>query len=197
MSADYNVYLKEHIANVSKGLEWLNEHISGLNRTAMTEAMNNAAIHDASKYSAEEYEAYDKYFYGFKNRSYSVVREFNIAWLHHQHTNQHHWQYWILVNDDPEEGTVALEMPLEYVYEMIADWWTFSWKSENLTEIFDWYDKHKERMILHTRTRGVVEDILEQMKTILIPEKDEEKTEGDPDDGVKEESTETKETVDA
>ena len=196
MSVEYNGYLKEHIANVRRGLEWISEHIDRLDRTAILDAMNNAYVHDSTKYSAEEYEAYDKYFYGLKNRSYKVVQDFNFAWLHHQHNNPHHWQYWVLVNDDPKDGTVALEMPLEYVYEMIADWWTFSWKSGDLTEIFDWYEKHKERMILHARTRTVVEDILNQMKKILVPEKDDVESNEEADDEVKEEPTETTETVD-
>ena len=55
-------------------------------------------------------------------------------------------------------------MPKVYILEMIADWWSFSWKSDNLEEIFDWYDKHKDKMLLHEKTRKLVEDILEAIK---------------------------------
>ena len=60
-------------------------------------------------------------------------------------------------------------MPLEYVIEMIADWWSFSFRSGNIREIFSWYDKHKE-MKLHPKTRKLVEDILERIKVELDKE---------------------------
>ena len=68
------------------------------------------------------------------------------------------------MNDDPKEGTIALDMPDEYIIEMICDWWSFSWRSGDLTEIFKWYDDHKNRMILHERTRASVELILTMIK---------------------------------
>ena len=56
----------------------------------------------------EEYFAYATYFYGKKTSQ--VEKNFDYAWLHHQKENPHHWQYWLLHNDD--EGLVALEIPL-------------------------------------------------------------------------------------
>ena len=114
----------------------------------------------------EEYDAYDKYFYG-RNKSYAVVQDFNKAWLHHIHHNPHHWQHWVLINDDPGEGMVILDMPYMYVVEMICDWWAFSWKKENLHEIFSWYDEHKDYMKLSKNTRKTVEDILDKIKQKL------------------------------
>ena len=169
MSAEYDAYLKDHIENLKKGLEWMYENLSDklINGKKMIEAMMNAEIHDQSKYDKEEYDAYDAYFYGPSERPPEIQEAFNRAWLHHQHNNPHHWQYWVLVNDDPIEGTVALDMPDEYIYEMIADWWTFSWRNNNLMEIFDWYMRHQMYMILAPRTRMVVEDILMAMNDFL------------------------------
>lgn len=65
-------------------------------------------------------------------------------------------------------------MPLEYVIEMIADWWSFSFRSGNLREIFGWYDKHKE-IKLHPKTRKLVEDILARIKVELDKEESDEK----------------------
>ena len=125
----------------------------------------NVLEHDLSKYSAEEYQAYDDYFYGKKNKE--TERAFNYAWLSHIHHNPHHWQYWVLKHDDePEE---ALEMPEQYVIEMICDWWSFSFKTGNLYEIFDWYEKHKG-MVLHEKTRKLVEDTLNKIKKVLDAE---------------------------
>ena len=69
-----------------------------------------------------------------------------------------------------EDGTKALEMPENYVVEMVSDWWAFSHKSGNLYEIFDWYKKNKKRQILHENTRKLVEEILDKIKTELDKE---------------------------
>lgn len=165
MSQLYDEYLYDHISNVRKAFEWLIEH----DIIPKDTYISNLNMHDESKRSAEEYDAYDKYFYG-SNKSYKVVNDFNYAWLHHIHNNPHHWQYWVLQHDDePEE---ALEIPFEYVIEMICDWWSFSFKSGNLYEIFDWYEKHKS-MKLHRKTRELVEDILDKIRTELDRKKEE------------------------
>ena len=53
---------------------------------------------------------------------------------------------------------------------MICDWWSFSWKSGNLHEIFDWYKMHEKHMILSDYTRKTVEDILDKIKNKLAEE---------------------------
>ena len=168
MSAEYDLYIKEHIENLKKGLEWMYENLSDklINGKKMIEAMMNAEEHDRSKYDKEEYDAYDAYFYG-PERTPEVVEAFQKAWLHHQHNNPHHWQHWVLVNDEPNEGVKALEMSDEYIYEMIADWWTFSWRDGNLLEIVNWYLGHAPYMVMAPRTRIVVNDIISAMSTFL------------------------------
>ena len=161
MSYDYDQYLNKHIANVKKGLEWMRDNLD-IHNDDMNNAIYEADQHDHSKWGVPEYNDYDAYFYG-GNRSYEVVQNFKYAWMHHQHRNPHHWQYWVLVNDDPGEGIVALPMPMRYIYEMIADWWTFSWASGDLASIFSWYEAHKDYMMLHKTTRIIVEDILQRM----------------------------------
>jgi hypothetical protein len=164
MSLQYDMYLADHKANVAKAYDWLYENLFELVQTVSSH--NTHYSHDESKYSEEEYNAYDAYFYG-NNQSFEVMNNFRKAWLHHIHHNPHHWQHWVLINDEPNEGTIALEMPYVYVIEMICDWWAFSHKSGNLYEIFDWYDKHKDRMILNANTRKTVETILSQIKNKL------------------------------
>lgn len=170
MSKNYDEYLIDHIGGVKKAFSWICENLPDV-AEKMGEHRYLIDQHDNSKYGAEEYDAYDKYFYG-GNKSFKVVRDFNYAWLHHIHANPHHWQYWVLQHDDePEE---ALEMPYWYVVEMICDWWSFSWKNGKLDEIFAWYDKHKD-MKLHKDTRKLVEDILGRIKEKLGEEKKEDK----------------------
>lgn len=164
MSREYDLYLQEHKTNVKKGFDWLKENLPHLFPTddGIDYEYQIGFAHDASKTDPEEYEAYDAYFYG-GNRSYAVVEAFNYAWLRHIHSNPHHWQYWVLQNDDPELGEYILEMPFNYIIEMICDWWAFSWKKGDLTEIKNWYDQHKDYIKLGKQTREYVESIIEQI----------------------------------
>ena len=157
MSAEYDAYIREHTNNVLKASVWLETNIPELN--VMVYAFNNLLHHDESKWKDDEYQAYDVYFYG-NDHSTEIERNFNYAWLRHIHRNPHHWQHWVLVNDEPEEGEKVLEMPYNYIIEMICDWWSFSWKKGRLSEIFNWYDEHASHIRLAPATREIVEDIL-------------------------------------
>lgn len=164
MSVQYDLYLERHKVNVHNGLMWIRENLPDLPTDGVE--WQTEFAHDASKSNPDEYEAYDRYFYG-GNRSYKVVQDYNKAWLLHIHRNPHHWQYWVLINDDPKEGMIVLDMPYNYILEMICDWWAFSWQKKNLFEIFNWYDEHKAYMKLSDKTRKTVENILEQIKKKL------------------------------
>ena len=174
MSREYDLYLQNHKENVKKGFDWIKENLPDLIRDDGIDYEHQIGFaHDASKSDPEEYDAYDAYFYG-GNRSYGVVRDFRLAWLRHIHHNPHHWQYWILINDDPNEGEIIMDMPYNYILEMICDWWAFSWNSGNLNEIFDWYDKRKDYIKLSESTRLSVEVILGEIKMALAASKSEE-----------------------
>lgn len=166
MSREYDLYLEEHRGNVKKGFDWIKEYLPELipENDGIDYEYQMGFTHDKSKDELDEYEAYDAYFYG-GNRSYRVVQDFNYAWLDHIHRNPHHWQHWILLNDEPNEGEIILEMPYNYILEMICDWWAFSWSKGDLTEIFKWYDAHKAHMKLGEKTRQTVEDILDRIRT--------------------------------
>lgn len=164
MSVQYDNFLTEHKENVAKGFRWLQENIPEVIEDGFEWQI--CFNHDASKTDPEEYDAYDAYFYG-NNRSYSVVQNFKKAWLRHIHNNPHHWQHWILINDEPKEGMVVIDMPYIYVVEMICDWWSFSWKKGDLNEIFGWYEDRKDYMKLSANTRISVEYILGKMKDKL------------------------------
>jgi len=168
MSAIYDEYINNHKANVANAFNWLHKNLPEIfpdEAAKVVAEYQCVSEHDKSKYDKDEYEAYDNYFYG--NRSYEVVQSFKYAWLRHIHKNPHHWQYWVLTNDDKKLGTEPLEMPFVYIIEMICDWWSFSWKSGNLYEIFDWYNDHKDGMIIHMETRKTIEDILDKIHNKL------------------------------
>lgn len=163
MSKQYDEYIDQHKANVKKGFEWLHVNLphlfSGVNMDEMVYIIEH---HDITKYHSEEYDAYDAYFYG-KNHSKKVLEDFDKAWLHHIHSNEHHWQHWVLIEDDAKEGVKVLDMPYVYIIEMICDWWAFSWMKGDLTEIFSWYAEHNN-IKFSNNTRATVENILNWMK---------------------------------
>jgi len=165
MGAKYNEYIREHKENVEKAYSWLVYNLPELFKDKTNNMLSNIQSHDESKFSIEEYEAYDNYFYGSAVPDQEVKDAFNKAWLHHIHNNPHHWQHWVLINDDYDE--IFLEIPYEYIIEMICDWWSFSWRKGNLFEIFDWYDEHKTTMKINHKSREVVERILNMIKNRL------------------------------
>lgn len=154
MSKEYTNYILEHCENVRKAYDFLVEH-----KIIKDEYPQYIIHHDLSKWTNEEFEAYDDYFYG-KSKTKDIKDAFNYAWLHHIHNNPHHWQYWVLIND--EDGTQALEMPEAYIIEMFCDHAAFSFKSGNLEEIEKWYKDHKLNMIWHKNTKVMYENLLDK-----------------------------------
>lgn len=168
MSYDYDTYLLEHRNNVIKSFDWMLRNFEdGFfdEDTVSKVIMNVTHFHDQSKFDKAEYDAYDRYFFGEK-RMGEIMSDFDYAWLHHIQNNPHHWQHWVLF-DDLDDGLKALDMPYEYVVEMICDWWSFSWKADNLYEIFDWYKSHQDTMLLSQKTRQDVWTILKELKKKL------------------------------
>lgn len=173
MSKEYDEYLESHIQAVKDAAKWMTDNLDTVKSLPEEEVsffILNALAHDRSKYESTEYDPYDAYFYGTKDED-----AFNLAWLNHIHNNPHHWQHWLLVNDDGNIGDLGklmpLEMPKNFALEMIADWWSFSWRSGNLYEMFDWYDKNKSGIILHEKTREFVESVLSEIREALDNER--------------------------
>lgn len=123
---------------------------------------NTITCHDVSKWSPEEYYPYLNYFYP-EHEEDKDEDEFNKAWLHHQHSNQHHWQYWTLVLDEGE--VVPLDMPFDAICEMLCDWSSFQY-TDNPNTANGWYELNKDNMILSDRTRRCVELILDKCECL-------------------------------
>lgn len=162
MSQKYDEYLEKHRQAVKKAYQWIAAYIPELTDV---EATRNIEFHDMSKNTPDEYTPYDNYFYG--EQTPAIIEAFNRAWLMHIHRNPHHWQHWVLINDEPKEGTILIEMPYPYIIEMICDWWAFSWIKGDLSEMFAWYKDHESYIKLHNNTRSIVEEILEMIRTKL------------------------------
>jgi len=131
--------------------------------------------HDLSKYTPREFGPYARKFYGPdvpsnddvarvlshggtapKWTEWTVKQAFDYAWLYHQHQNRHHWQYWVLNEDDRLPR--ALEIPRPYTIEMLADWCAMSLKfTGTVAKVQDWYTEHCPKLTLHPRTRARIE----------------------------------------
>lgn len=150
----YLAYLDRHRAFVLE--EAVKLDISGRGRE-----------HDVSKLTTEEFDPYAEYFYGGHERGNvpaEVQEAFDRAWLLHQKRNDHHWQYWVLREDNGD--TKVLKMSEGAMRELVADW-----RGAGRAIMGDkadagaWYLKNRERIMLHPETRAWVETELGVHKT--------------------------------
>ena len=61
--SSYNKYLSDHISNVIKAFEWIQEYAPELLEDTTLNLENEIRNHDASKYDDIEYDAYNDYFW--------------------------------------------------------------------------------------------------------------------------------------
>lgn len=99
--------------------------------------------HDASKWSAEEFNAYALKFAGGVDNP----EEYRTAWLHHIHHNPHHWQHWLV----PGTSEVVF-MPETYALEMLADWMGASLAYTGSPNMEPWLIKNLPGITLHPQT---------------------------------------------
>lgn len=157
----YDQYLTNHIGNVKRAYKILTENDIFKKSEEVEKQM---AQHDKSKYEPDEYNAYGEYFYGNKKGiEHKDDIDFKYAWLFHQHRNPHHHQHWLLKEDDGE-SLEALDMPDNYIQEMICDWMAFSISKKDINELFKWYSENKKKQIMSDKTRKSVEDYLDKIK---------------------------------
>ena len=129
-----------------------------------------ALFHDLDKFLPDEWFPYARTFYAPDgSKQYIESEAFTLAWNFHQKRNRHHWQFWLITWD--RGVTEPLPMPDVYRREMLADWigagraiaagngqiWL-------MTNTCDWYEKNKDKMILHPDTRAWIESELENIK---------------------------------
>ena len=186
MSKEYDEYISWHRECVRKAYYWLCEHIPEVCDESTGMLIEN---HDKSKYTKEEYDPYDAYFYDNYDKSRkakeNVEYEFDVAWLTHIHRNPHHWQHWVLMRDDPVDGRIVMvrmAIPQMYLIEMFCDWWSFSFIAGDLDCIFVWYSTHKDIIIMNDKSKSFLENLMKRVYDILHKDDDNvEKAKGQPD----------------
>lgn len=116
--------------------------------------------HDWHKFLPSEWGPYVRTFYAPDgSKQYVESPEFAYAWNLHQKRADHHWQHWLVTWDRGE--TVALDMSIEAVHEMLADWYGAGRAITGKWEADKWFEKNKDRIILSKQTREYVEALLE------------------------------------
>ena len=145
-------------------------------------------FHDWSKFIPWVYKAYRRWFYGewlstdealLLSRAGHPLPEwiepnvknvYDQAWNLHQKLEAHHWQRWILIEDDRPMPR-ALEMPYKVVKHMVANWLGAgrmrTSRDEVVAECRGWYLERRYKLILHSRTRATVEHLLDLYTDIV------------------------------
>jgi hypothetical protein len=140
-----------------------------------------AITHDMSKFLPSEFIPYARYFYnpdgskrqirdktGYYKPTDTGDSKFDWAWLMHQKRNSHHWQYFICPQDDG--GFKTHPMRKADMMEMLCDWkGAGEAQGVKLPEgghdvygdgyemVRGWYDKNRDKMILHLDTKTFIE----------------------------------------
>ena len=125
-------------------------------------------IHDYSKFGRAEWGPYVRYFYNVQGMPVgrrdstgaytpSEKEAFAVAWLHHLHTNPHHWEWWVARSKVGEPRPIR--MPMKFVREMVADW-KGAGQAQGMPDTQAWYAANSRFMMLHPDTRKDVEAFL-------------------------------------
>ena len=130
-------------------------------------------LHDWSKFLPSEFTPYARHFYnsngspkqakddtGYCKSADTSDKAFDLAWMLHQKRNKHHWQWWILPQD--EGNTKMFPIPEKYRLEMLADW-IGAGRAQGAPDIAKWYIKNKDKMTLHPATRAWIETALRSL----------------------------------
>ena len=127
-------------------------------------------LHDLSKYSREEFKTGVKYYQGTRSPNAAEKEEkgYSSAWLHHKGRNRHHFEYWIDVSLNKEEGLVGNKMPVNYVAEMLCDRVAACevYRGKNYTSAapMEYYEFTKKYITIHPETRALLEKLLTILK---------------------------------
>lgn len=124
-----------------------------------------AIKHDWHKFLPDEFVPYARFFYGgvkeqirdetgYYKPTDTGYPPFDWAWFLHQKRADHHWQWWVLPED--ESGVKVLPMSKNARLEMLADW-RGAGRAQGTPDTKAWYLKNGHKLQLHTETRGWVE----------------------------------------
>lgn len=161
---EYIDYIDTHIQKVQGAFDKYGKEICRAIGADYETAKRIIENHDISKYSEEEFDGYRKKFYpaegDFESEEY-IKRIFNKAWLYHIHSNAHHPEHWVLVENG--ERTV-FDMPKEEIVAMLCDWESFRKDDGSGGAYHYYYNVDRKENLLSDFTRTCVVMGLEVMK---------------------------------
>ena len=132
-------------------------------------------IHDWTKFLPCELPHYNRQFFGKADDPEGFIG----AWVHHQNSHQHHWEYWIPRTghnrcDPPYQDNEPTPMPKWAVKEMVADWMGASraYDGKWPTKDWPWFKNAFPKMRLHPATIVILSWTLCRLGLHGIPQQD-------------------------
>ena len=160
---EYMEYIKDHVNNVHKAFEnmyKIKDKFEDIDRDDISDAIESVKekgiinIHDESKYSDEEFDAYRRYFYSIDDKEKEESEEdFELAWKHHYENNPHHPEYWI------KDGE-PVDMKIEYIVEMACDWIAMSYSKGGTALKYLEDNREEKQKVMTENTMNILETIL-------------------------------------
>lgn len=161
----YSQYIQEHIFNVENAfkhnLDIFKEFFS---EEDIEQASKNIMIHDALKFSPEEFDGYMNKFYPKNGVMPTEMdnRAYDLAWMHHYSHHMHHPESWIIMDHNPKSSGPTmrvLEMDNPYLIEMICDWQSFKYTGKG--DAYEFYHNvDRKEGLLGEATRIKLELVL-------------------------------------
>lgn len=154
----YKKYLKKHNNNIQKAYKELvhNPNIYLIiDKEVLDKLYQRVLIHDKSKYSIEEFDAYRKNYFPINNREKEEnIENFKLALEHHWRNNPHHWEF----RQDKQYFNIYNDEEVVNVLENIVDWLAMGYQYKDTPQ--EYYEQNKDKIILCDRERAFLEHIL-------------------------------------
>lgn len=161
----YLKYLKKHIECVNKAYEKLKiiipDLFDGYDDEVEIKTEQNIKLHDNIKFSSHNLRVYGEHYTGKFNEN-----EYNAVILDHIRNCPHHFQHWLVFYQI--DKIKAVEIPYDYIVEMICDWYSFSFIKNDETELVRWYKIYRDKMIFAPKTQIIIDNIISKVEKYLI-----------------------------
>ena len=165
---EYMEYIKDHVNNVHRAFENMyniKDKFEDIDRYDISDAIESVKerglidIHDESKYSDEEFNAYRRHFHSIDDKEKDDSEEdFELAWKHHYENNPHHPEYWI------KDGT-PIDMEIDYIVEMACDWIAMSYSKGGTALQYLNDNREEKQKVMTENTMSILETILNTLYT--------------------------------
>lgn len=158
---EYIAYVKEHIQNVNIVFNKMKE-LNMIPDDIVDQLEANVKVHDASKFSPEEFDAYRMKFFPINEaEKRAAARDFAKAWDHHKKHNPHHSESPLWYD---ERTKTAKPMDPVYAYELVCDWQAMSIKFHN--RCIDFYHKYPKYKIAQ-ETHQLIERLITALDSVF------------------------------